>query len=476
MNAEGSGLQPYGGTEIAPAVEIFSTQVVSYLDYLGLPKDNILVPYERRRPVFQNMPTVLDSLTEEKRLAAVYISKFVAACAVGLFDAALNYLWNETVRNLREKVARFDLSYFFDSVVREPDRRSRLRSEPDLEKIDDWELIRGCHATGITTETGFRHLDYVRNMRNHASAAHPNQVEITGLQIVSWLETCIVEVLAKEPSEPAIKIQQLLNSLRTEQLSEADVPIIEAALPLLPEDLSSSLLRAMVGMYTDTDIDSRVRDNMKLVARSVWGVAPDEARREAGVKQATLAVNGEVSRANLAREFIEIVDGLEYLPDSTLATELSTVLDNLETAHSGWHNFSAEQPPAKLLFRLVPKSGDVPKSILVKYVKTLTMCSIGNGHGVSWAAEDYYDALISRFSDSNIVAFINLVRDPEIASRLQFQSCVRRYQSLAVRLNERAVRPRIKEILSFVEGYDQHRLYSIRNDAGFNQLRRILQT
>ncbi len=196
METNGS-LEPYTETEIAPALETFGTQLDSYLDSVGLPKDQILVPYERRGPVFQNMRTVLASLTDDQRLAAVYISKFVAACAVGLFDAALNYLWNETVRNLREKVARFDLSYFFDSVVSDGDRRSKFRSEADLEKLDDWELIRGCHTTGIITQNGFRHLDYVRNMRNHASAAHPNQNEITGLQIVSWLETCIMEVLAR---------------------------------------------------------------------------------------------------------------------------------------------------------------------------------------------------------------------------------------------------------------------------------------
>ena len=466
----------YSGTEIAPAVETFGTQLDSYLDYVGLPKDFILIPYERRRPVFQNMPTVLASLTDDQRSAAAYISKFVAACAVGLFDAALHYLWNETVRNLRDKVARFDLSYFYDSVVSDANRRSKLRSETDLEKLDDWELILGCRATGIITENGFRHLDYVRNMRNHASAAHPNQNEITGLQIVSWLETCIVEVLAKEPAGPVIEIRKLLNSLRTEQLSNADVPVIEEALPSLPEDLSWSLLRAMLGMYTDTDIDSRVRDNIRLVAKSVWDVAPVEARQEAGVKQATLAANGEVTRANLAREFIEIVDGLGFLSDSTLSSEISTALDNLAMAHNGWNNFHTEPAPARLLHHLVPDSGDVPRAVLSKYVKTVTMCHIGNGSGISWAADDYYHDLLTRFSDNHILTFINLVRDAEVASRLRFRMCAARFQALAATLNERAVRPRLKEVLTFIEDYHQTRLHNIPSDSGFNQLRQALQT
>ena len=148
-------------TEIVPGVEIFSSQLASYLGEMGLPSDGILVPFDRRRPVFNNMPTVLDSLTEEQLIEAVYISKFAAACAVGLFDAALNHLWNETIWNLRKKVARFDLEYFFDSVVTDTRRRSKLKVEADLEKLEDWELIRGCRSTGIITENGFRHLEGV---------------------------------------------------------------------------------------------------------------------------------------------------------------------------------------------------------------------------------------------------------------------------------------------------------------------------
>jgi len=33
-------------------------------------------------------------------------------------------------------------------------------------------------------------------MRNWASAAHPNQNQITGLQLIGWFETCTKEVIA----------------------------------------------------------------------------------------------------------------------------------------------------------------------------------------------------------------------------------------------------------------------------------------
>ncbi len=44
-------------------------------------------------------------------------------------------------------------------------------------------------------------------MRNWASAAHPNNSEITGLQLVSWLETCIKEVITLPISNVTIRIK-----------------------------------------------------------------------------------------------------------------------------------------------------------------------------------------------------------------------------------------------------------------------------
>ena len=117
------------------AVDTFESQLTTYLDEVGLPSSEILVPVSSRKPVFNNMYDALASMTVSQKSEAVYISKFTAACAAGLFDAALNYLWNETIRNLREKVSRIDLEYFFETVEQDPNKRKELRDSDDLEKL-----------------------------------------------------------------------------------------------------------------------------------------------------------------------------------------------------------------------------------------------------------------------------------------------------------------------------------------------------
>jgi hypothetical protein len=456
--------------ELATTLDSLSASLSTYLGYLGLPTDSVLVGLDERRKVISNMPYIMPALTEGQRSSAMYISKFSAACVVGLFDAALNYLWDETIRNLRLKVVQFDLDYFYDTAITDANQRSRFRDESDLEKLDDWVLVRGCRETGIISDIGYRHLDYIRDMRNHASAAHPNHNELTGLQLASWLDTCIKEVLGKEPEDAAIEIKRLLRSVREEILSVTDVPPIAEAIVRLPEDLAHSLLRTAFGMYTDPRLDANVRNNVRFLAPEIWEVCSEDARYDIGLKHGSFSANGEVSRANLARDFLTIVNGLAYLPANTIAIEITSALDALLAAHNGWNNFYNEPSPARLLQSFVPASGNIPDSVSGKYVKVLTMCHIGNGYGFSSDAEPIYSNLINRWQDNQISQLIRLTRDSEIASRLQFTSCQNRYQKLASRLVDQATHPNVKLALEFIRDFPTEKLDRIGNDSRFQTI------
>src|SRR4051794_3004155 len=111
------------GTALQPTVVQYSSQLMEKIAGMGLPTPGVLVPIAERKRVINNLPEVVGNVAVERRAEAMYVSKFVAACAGGLFDAALNYLWDETVVNLREKVVRFDLAYFYASAIESEDQR-----------------------------------------------------------------------------------------------------------------------------------------------------------------------------------------------------------------------------------------------------------------------------------------------------------------------------------------------------------------
>jgi len=409
----------YDSKAIQENVFTFSKGLKTYLEKLELPTNNVLVEIRERGKVIANMPNVIfDNLSIEQRKRAYYISKFIASATVGLFDAALNYLWNETILNLREKIIRFDLDYFFDSTISDSSRRKTVSTPEDLLKLDDWELIRGCRETGIISDMGYKHLDYIRDMRNFASAAHPNQNQLTGLQLVSWLETCIIEVLAKEPSGPVLEVRKLLRSIRTETIDEKNAKSIITNIQKLPRDLAHSLLRAVFGMYTDENLSQNNRDNITRIAKAIWNQSDEEAKYDIGLKYAIFSANAEIKRKELANNFLNIVDGLGYLTEDLLVIEINEKLENLLNAHNNYNNFYNEEPHAKILYRYIPNTGKIPETIRYNYVKVLIICRLGNYYGVSNVSLPYYDAMIKMFRDEEIFEFIELLKDEEILTIL----------------------------------------------------------
>lgn len=173
-------------TAVTTGVDNFTTSLTTYLTDLNLPANGVLVGNDQRYTVIDNFPKVIGGIDNVRRADSLYLSKFIAACGAGLFDAALNFLWNETVVNLRWKVSLNDIDYFYDSIVTDTKRRDKLKTIDDLVNIEEWELVKGCHLTGLLSDIGFKHLDYIRDMRNWASAAHPNQSQLTGFMLISW--------------------------------------------------------------------------------------------------------------------------------------------------------------------------------------------------------------------------------------------------------------------------------------------------
>lgn len=453
--------------EVDKSLTSFHDGLSKYLGILGLPFNDVLVSVQERRIVVQNLPAVVDRMTPEQRSIASYLSKFTTAVATGLFDAALNYLWDETIRNLRERICRYDLQYFFDTAITDPANRAKFATEADLQKIPDWELIRGCQEIGLISELALKHLDFIRDMRNFASAAHPNQNQLTGLQLVQWMDTCIREVLAKEPSAPALEAKRLLRSLREQELDAASAKPINQAIAALDSDLLLPLLRTTFGMFVDPRLATRARENIRLVRKTIWQGCAEAARYEVGLKYASFRAHGETDRADLARDFLEGVDGLTYLPESDLALEISGALDALATAHNGWNNFYQEPSMASALAKLVPSSGTVPDSVRTRYVKGLTLCKLTNGNGVAWGAEPTYDRLIRTWQDREILTFLSILVDADVRSKLQFRLCSTKLHEVVTTLSGRTSNALALKGLNFIKSYNPEAAGGAVSDSRF---------
>lgn len=440
----------------APGIELvrFESGVRDMLEEFGLPTQQLFVPVTERVAMVTNVGAVLSELDPAIRAKSHYVSKMVAAATVGLFDAALNYLWDELVSALRSRVAGFDLTYFFDiSAGTNSDLRKSLKTEDDLPSVDDARLLRASREIGLISDIGYARLDHIRFMRNHASAAHPNQNDLSGLELVTFLQLCIREVINTPTDTVTAHTGRLLSNMKKDLLDQAAVDAAAAFFDQLPSDRADTLANGLFGLYTAPDRNPTVADNVRLLWPRLWPFVQDAARKSFGLRHGRASASAETDFATAAREMIDLVNGTAYLTSEVRAIDMSDALDLLSSAHHGFDNFHNEPIPARRVLDLAGENGDVPAAVRERYIHVVVDCFLGNGYGVSAAAEVSYKKMLARFSSTDAAIALRLFLNPVYGSLLGSQVGQAQWTELLAILEPKLTRTTDRNLMSAIREF-----------------------
>ncbi|NEP84657.1 MAG: hypothetical protein F6K17_21765 [Okeania sp. SIO3C4] len=152
-------------------------------------------------------------------------------------------------------------------------------------------------------------------MRNWASAAHPNHNQITDLQLISMLETCILEVITLPLSNVVVEIKKLLANIKTNQISEKEAKQIASFCIDLPLEKINTLTDGLFSIYTRLNTTTKTRQNIRFLIPFLWDRLDETTRYSFSTKYARFVANNDKKQAKLAREFLETVSGKSYIPD-----------------------------------------------------------------------------------------------------------------------------------------------------------------
>ena len=444
-------------TDVANVIEQADNMYLSVLNHLGLPTEGVLSTIRERKAAIRNLPDVIFEMQNLDN--AYYLSKFFVAVSAGLFDAALNYLWDETIKQLRLRILVGDLKYFYDVVV--PDSKRKDFSDPeDLVKLDDATLIEGALKIDLIGQIGYKHLDYIRYMRNWASAAHPNQTELTGLNLVSWLETCIREVIATPLSNIQIRINQLLGNIKNQELSPSEVETMATFFTELSVEKCNALAKGLFGIYIDPASTQQTIANINLIAPHLWGFVSEDVRADFGTRCAVFIANGERHAKETSHRFLELVGALSYLPDAVKAPQIKNAIEQLLDAHYAMNNFYNEPPLARQLANIIGKHGAVPPQLNYSYIKTLVTVFLTNGNGEAWNASPIYIDLIKKLDAKQTYLALTSFREDAIKSKLQFPLCKKKFETMLDLLEPNITSDGVRSLLKDIR-QDINRLSSL---------------
>lgn len=451
QNREIQPAQHVQASELAADTPIF----IRFLADHGLPTDNVIAEDSEREIITNNLSTYLSGLPEETKRDARYLAKFAGASAVGLFDAALNYIWNEVVLTLRNKIEVYGVDLFFDAAVGGK-AREQYKDARDLDGIKDIVMLDTCSKLEIVSDIVYKKLIHILTMRNEVAASHPNVASIGGFELMGFLQTAVTEVINDQLSPSAIRVKSFLNNLkgRNSILENQEVADIKSELANLSTVHSDNLLVSVFGVYVAPDSAQILRKNVSLISPELWKLSSKRAKFRIGQLVAGYQVNLDEAKVLLGNEYLEHVGGLSFLPASIKISRVNDAISRLRDAHHGYDNYYHEPPIMKEILSHCPTSSDLSPEFLPQLVSTVLRCRLGRGisyrNGVSPGGLPLYDQMFAMFDDNAIIEFINAVSDHTVLVRLENSTCLSHYIDVLAILRPLPVSDRLGQALDML--------------------------
>jgi hypothetical protein len=395
--------------------------------------------------------------TEIKR-GARYLSKFVVGAGFGLFDYSLNAIWNEVVLDLRKKAIAYGIDIFFDSAVGGGKAREFYKTDDDLASLKDAVLLDTCRKLELISDTTYKKLKHILDMRNDIGISHPTNYTINAFELLGWLQTCIQDVLNDRPTEAALQVQAFIKNLKTytSPIDPATQKTIQNKVAELASHHLASIIRTTFGIYVSPDTDPQVRKNISIIAPAIWMNCGDEPKYKLGIILEGYNTNLHKEKYELGEQFFQVVGGNPYRSPSERAVIVDTLLDQLLEKHNGWDNFHHEAPVADSIASYIQEQSDILPNNAEKLVKAVLMCRIGRGvtycNGVSPRGREYYDHLLAKLGDKYSPHAMAILTHYEIQRKLGAPVCRAQAKQALEIIKQSVVNARIIECLDYLVG------------------------
>ncbi len=373
---------------VLPAIE-------QLVQTLGIPR-SALASAEEIEYAWRDLPRELREIPEVLR--GELIARMCVAVSTGLFDGAMNYIWNAAILHLRDKIRVFGLPVV--AQIRQGDFE-----EKHLLELQDSRLLELSLKLNIIDEDGFFFLDQCRDVRNNFSAAHPTLGKVNDREFTTFLNRCVRYALADSASPKGVDIGAFISAIKGARFNNNQCGIWVQRLTET-HDAQRQMLVAMVhGIYCDPNTPEQARLNSLDICSNLIGIFNASIKSELINTHTDYVAKGYQDKHAASLQFFEKLGLLGLLNESEQHHIFSRAVERLWNVHNGMNNFYNEPAFAERLLEL-SMQGAIPETVQEEYVQTVGCCRVGNGYGVSNAAVKYYDQMVQSFSPREITTLI----------------------------------------------------------------------
>lgn len=388
------------------------------LDSFGLPRE-IIASNEEIESAWAELPREIARIPLELRDGL--IARMCVATSVGLFDGAINYIWNAVILNLRARANNFGLGYISQVL-------NKKFEEDDLNDLMDSQLLDLCHKLELLSEEGFFFLDQCRDIRNSFSCAHPSIAQIDDRELINFISRCCKHGISADYTLQGIQIADFIDTVKKSKLSQDAIEAWAEKLKNTFPAQRALLIPMLHGIYCDPSSKEHARTNALAICQETIDLF-DSKIESAFLDQHNKYISkDDDDRTTASRLFFRRLSLVSLLPNAEKHSIVRNACSSLFRVHQGIDNFYNEPPFAKNLHEIVKETA-IPDSVKEELVQTVATCYVGNPYGVSRAAISYYQDIIENFSPKEIEILFNIPSTKSIvANRISsYGRCKTRY-------------------------------------------------
>lgn len=404
---------------------------------LGVSRD-IVASNDEISEAWASLPSVMKKIPSE--LMSKGLARMCIAVAAGLFDSAVNYIWNASVIELRNKIKRFGLNIVSQVSVKKDFDENKLND------LKDSELLDLCLKLNLITEDGYFFLDQCRDIRNNFSAAHPTIGDIDNHEFISYVNRCAKYALGNEQNPIGVDIQDFITALKLSKFTKEQLNTWIDRLEKTHEAQRELLFGTMHGIYCDSASSQETRLNALNIIDNFKDSLSPTIKSNLIDKHQNYIAQGKTDKHVASLNFFEKLGLLELLGESEHHALISNACKRLWSVHQSADNFYNEPPFAERLTQL--SEGSIPITAKEEYVITVVACAIGNQYGTSNSAYPYYKNMVKNFSPDEVrIMLENTISGGTIDKRINnYSRCSRRYKQLVGLIDNTTVPTKVQKI------------------------------
>ncbi len=379
---------------------------------LSVPRD-ILASDEDIKEAWLRLPRVLSKIPKE--LITKWVAKMCIAVSTGLFDSWINYIWNESIIELRKKIITFWLANVWEIL------NKRNFDEKWLNDLRDSELLNLCLDLNLITEEWFFYLDQCRDIRNNFSVAHPTIWELDDNELINFTNRCVKYALSNDNNLVWININEFLTSLKESKFNDVQLDLWCDRLKQTYEAQRELLFWTLYSLYCDPDSNEGSRINAINIFLKLKKLLSPLIKSDLLEKHQKYKAKWIINSLTASQQFFERLSILDLLWDSEQHALIKKACDNLMDSHLWMNNFYNEPPFAERL-QEITKNIQVPDSIKYYFIETIFICWIWNWFWVSNKALPFYEEMVSNLSPREISILFEMIENDKsnLWSRLKY--------------------------------------------------------